>query len=100
MDAASEDALVRRVPGSITVRRLVLAKVVDLNEYRRRACVCSFRADSRGSSFGFGADRCQWPLADGNGLCCWQMSLRQADAVISNLFANLQTSGNAALGYS
>jgi hypothetical protein len=61
MDAASEDALVRRVPGSITVRRLVLAKVVDFRGHRRRACVYSFQADSRGSGFGFGAD--------GNGLC-------------------------------
>jgi hypothetical protein len=50
-----------RVPGSIIVRRLVLAKVVDLRGHRRRACVYSFQADSRGSGFGFGAD--------GNGLC-------------------------------
>jgi hypothetical protein len=62
-------------------------EVVDDLTGHHVACVYSFQADSRGNGFGFGAD--------GTPSAADRVSPRQAEAVISNLFANHRRSGDA-----
>jgi hypothetical protein len=91
MDVASEDACHADLTRSPIVFWVlaVLAKVVDLRGHRRRLRV-QLPGGPPGQWFWL-RRRAQRPLP-------LTVSLRQAEAVISNMFANHQTSGKAAMG--